>query len=305
VVGYDGARTVREEEQPVWQTEPEREQKEEPKKGVWTGVKDNAALVAAIIGLFGVVIAGTINTYIANQNQVAQRELEADNAQRQRELEEARAQNAALQTYLDQMGQMLPKQELRSSEEDSDLRTLARARTLAVFGQLNPEGKRIALVFLKDTNLIVGLPPIISLFSADLSEAFLSEADLSEAYLRGTNLREANLSGAILVGANLSDTNLFEANLSGATLANATLISANLRCANLSKAELFSADLSSADLTGAQRWTEDQLSEARILTGATMPDGQILKDALHPDRPTFEEWLKSKDQGEKKCDGSS
>jgi hypothetical protein len=28
-----------------------------------------------------------------------------------------------------------------------------------------------------------------------------------------------------------------------------------------------------------------------------MPDGQILKDYLYPDRLTFEEWLKSKGSG--------
>jgi uncharacterized protein YjbI with pentapeptide repeats len=301
----------------LWRPVSEEQGTSVGRKSVWTVLKDNAALVTAVIALFGVLIAGAFDTVIANRAQEAQRELEADNAksqreleafnaQKQRELEEAKAQNAALQTYLDQMGQMLLKQNLDLSEEDSEVRSLARARTLAVFGQLNPEGKRIALVYLNETDLIEGDNPIISLFSADLSEANLSGTNLFEPYLSGTNLREANLRGARLVGAYLSGTNLSEANLRGATLSKAKLIDANLRGANLSKAKLISADLSYADLTGAQRWTEDQLSEASTLTGATMPDGQILKDAYDPDRPTFEEWLKSTDQDEnKKSDGSS
>jgi hypothetical protein len=37
----------------------------------------------------------------------------------------------------------------------------------------------------------------------------------------------------------------------------------------------------------------EQLRAASSLEGATMPDGQTLKSATNPDRPTFEEWLKS------------
>ena len=54
----------------------------------------------------------------------------------ERELAEQQAQNDSLQTYLDQMGMLLLEKDLRSSKEDSEVRTLARARTLTVLGRL-------------------------------------------------------------------------------------------------------------------------------------------------------------------------
>jgi hypothetical protein len=40
--------------------------------------------------------------------------------------------------------------------------------------------------------------------------------------------------------------------------------------------------------------TDGQLIESSSIKGATIPDGQTLKSYDNPDRPTFEEWLKSK-----------
>lgn len=60
---------------------------------VWRMVKVNGALVAALIALFGVLLTGVMNTYIAEQS----RKLTA-------ELEEQRAQEVALQTYLATLG---------------------------------------------------------------------------------------------------------------------------------------------------------------------------------------------------------
>ncbi len=46
--------------------------------------------------------------------------------------------------------------------------------------------------------------------------------------------------------------------------------------------------------------SQGQLEVARSLEGATMPDGQVLKSADNPDRPTLEEWLKSRGEVGKK-----
>jgi uncharacterized protein YjbI with pentapeptide repeats len=61
---------------------------------------------------------------------------------------------------------------------------------------------------------------------------------------------------------------------------------------------LTDADLSNADLTDATGWTMEQLTAARSLKGATMPDGQILRSADNPDGSTLEEWLKGKGREE-------
>ena len=55
---------------------------------------------------------------------------------RQRELEDQRAQDAALQAYLDQMGTLLLEENLRASAEDSEPRTLAKARTSTILERI-------------------------------------------------------------------------------------------------------------------------------------------------------------------------
>jgi uncharacterized protein YjbI with pentapeptide repeats len=126
------------------------------------------------------------------------------------------------------------------------------------------------------------------LSGADLSLADLSDAELSLAHLRDSTLIEADLSGANLGRADLSLADLsaahlksvvlYKANLSGASLSysdlsGAILNGANLGFANLGGAYLSHADLSDANLKGAEDLTQEQLDEARTLTGATMPDG--------------------------------
>jgi hypothetical protein len=55
--------------------------------------------------------------------------------------EERRAQDTALEAYLDQMSPPLLEKDLRDFEEDSEVRTLALTRTLTVLGRLNPSHK--------------------------------------------------------------------------------------------------------------------------------------------------------------------
>jgi uncharacterized protein YjbI with pentapeptide repeats len=222
---------------------------------------------------------------------------------RQTLIEEQRAQDTALQAYLDQMRDlMIGQNSLRASNEDSELRTLARARTLTVLQGLDP--------FRKDTDLVQRVDerdPIIRLDDTVLSGTYLGGADLDGAYLNTAILDEADLvdahlNGASLRGANLHHANLNWADLRGADLFVATLIDADLRGADLRDADLRWAYLGSADLGGpnvrgadlrgadlehARGVTADQLAEAEFLEGATMPNGQ-----------KYEDWLKSKGSGE-------
>jgi uncharacterized protein YjbI with pentapeptide repeats len=182
----------------------------------------------------------------------------------QQQLAEQRAQDEALQAYLDQMSGLLLERDLRASEEDSEVRTLARARTLTVLGRLDPSGKTALMQFLVEADLGQrvedGRDPIISLRGADLSDADLFNADL-----RGANLSNAFLSNADLRDADLSKANLLDADLSDATLRH--------------------ADLSEADLIGAEGITNAELEQQfASLEGATMPNGQ-----------KYEDWLKDKD----------
>jgi uncharacterized protein YjbI with pentapeptide repeats len=197
------------------------------------------------------------------QNRIEERR--ADSALK---TEEQRAQDAALQAYLDQMGTLLLKEDLRTSADDSEVRTLARARTATVIQRLDADGNRNVIRFLDEAGLTKvgqsspGLLAGVDLQGAHLGGVDLDGTDLSILYAdrlddRNTNLsdadlNDANLSGANLSGANLNDANLSDANLSEANLSDANLNEANLSDANLNEAKLTWASLSRANLRGAE-----------------------------------------------------
>jgi hypothetical protein len=123
-----------------------------------------------------------------------QQGIEDQRAERAREIEEQRAQDDALQAYLDQMSTLLLEKDLCSSTEDNatedskEARTLARARTLTVLGRLDPNRKPQVMQFLLEADLVGSVDesgPIIGLRSADLSRANLFNADLINADLSG------------------------------------------------------------------------------------------------------------------------
>jgi hypothetical protein len=116
-------------------------------------------------------------------------------------------QETALQTYLDNMTELLLDKKLRESEVD-EVRAVARARTLTVLRRLDGERKGALIRFLYEADLIDKDKTVIDLGNADLSGANLSGATLIGANLRGANLRGANLSWAILIEANLLYANL-------------------------------------------------------------------------------------------------
>src|SRR6266567_3219239 len=187
-----------------------------------------------------------------------------------------------LRTYIDSMSALLLDRNLRKSEEDSEVRTIAHVRTLTVLSRLDGERKGTVIKFLHEAGLINKDNPIISLELADLSEAELTFSNLTKADLRGANLDRADLRGA-----NLSEATLDEANLGGASLIETNLTEANLYKAklhgDLTKAVLYKAYLREANLR-ACNLREANLSEAN-LTGAKVYDYQLrqaksLKDTI-------------------------
>jgi Pentapeptide repeats (8 copies) len=242
----------------VGRKKPTRKRDRAPKKASRWGfrgmtVRDWLPIVGAL--LIPVVIAAGSWRITWQQGKI-----EDQRAQTEQELAEQRAQDEALQAYLSQMSTLLLEKDLRSSDESSEVRTLARARTLTVLGRLDPSRKDAVLRFLWEAALIqrvAGRQPVISLVGADLS---------------GTNLSLYDLRGVDWTGVDLSD---------------ATLQGANLYNADLRGAKLSDPDLSGANLTMAQGVTNEQLKQqAHSLEGATMPNGQ-----------KYEDWLKSKGSG--------
>ena len=154
-------------------------------------------------------------------------------------------------------------------------------------GEANLKG-----VYFTNANLTGAILQGTDLSKAKLSSANLSGASLNYANLHNADLRHANLAGARFVGANLTEADLSGASLihieimnphnqelreAPADLTDAILKSANLTDTNLTGADLTGADLRDANLTGANmshaKILEKQLSTAKTLKGATMPDG--------------------------------
>ena len=166
----------------------------------WTGFGDKTFWdwLQLLSALAIPVVLATAGLWFTAQQDARQQKIEdrrADQAQRienqraesEQEIEEQRTQDAALQAYLDEMSSlMIGKNSLRDSEEDSEVRTLARARTLTALGRLDPSRKTAVMEFLVEAELvqkIEGREPIISLNGAALSGVNLDNADLSGAAL--------------------------------------------------------------------------------------------------------------------------
>src|SRR5215217_1541327 len=260
-------------------------------KTLWDWLQLLSALAIPVV----LAVAGFSFTAWQGERQQA---IEAQRANVEQDIEDQRAQDAALQAYLDQMTELILEKNLRDSKEESEVRTLARASTLTVLGRLGPDRKRSVVQFLYESHLIREGNLIIDLENADLSgadlrldtlieanlsdanlsDANLSDADLFKADLTGAKLSDANLAYATVNFANLNYANLNEADLTGANLRNATLAFATLAFTTLLEADLRGADLSSADLSEANL-SYANLNEAD-LRGATLSNATLLEADL-------------------------
>ena len=195
--------------------------------------------------------------------------------EREQRIASERAQDEALQGYLDGMSQLLTdnEQPLHETQPANNLGTVARPRTLTVLSRLEGNRKRSVLVFLHESGLIYRQRILVH-NDSELIESRRNIVNLQQADLNHANLMEADLSGVDLSGAHLNYAYLQEANLAEADLRKAFLTNAHLEAANLADADLRKAALLWADLSGAN------LSEAN-LSGANF-NGANLSRAFLP-----------------------
>ena len=187
-----------------------------------------------------------------------------------------RAQERALQAYLDGMTSLIIDGRLGLERELPGVGVVAKARTAAVLSTLDRDRNQVVLRFLRDGNLVVEAGVEDRTSRVSLIDADLTSADLRGLDLRGINLHGAKLNGADLEGADLRNTtlsnvefknaNLRKADLGGADLCGAFLVKADLQGAVLKDALLFNATLREADLRNAD------------LTGADMRDAALSVD---------------------------
>jgi hypothetical protein len=126
------------------------------------------ATAGAVFGLIGVLV-GQYLTQLRHTEALRQTA----------ELEEQRANQAALLKFFELGGQLL-----RGPSEADYLSPILRAQTLTLLEALGPGHKRILLQFLYESSLLGPEKPGLSLQGANLLEANLKEADLSGAFLQ-------------------------------------------------------------------------------------------------------------------------
>ena len=230
--------------------------------------------LSLLSNLFIPIVVGTIGFGLWQAHQ-------QDQSERQHALDEQRA--AILQTYIDNMQDLLLNHDLTKSKPVDEIRQVAKEQTLTALRRLDEDRNRIVLRFLQDAQLIGRQDAVIDLSNSDLSNDYLHGADLSGidlagSVLTGTDLSGADLSSADLYSADLRDANLSDANLNNAFLFDTILISAELNRAHLSNATLTGAFLGNANakdatLTSA-RLNGADLSDAR-LNDATLSDANL------------------------------
>jgi len=103
-------------------------------------------IVPVLLTLGGIVFAA--------YQDIRQQAIEDQRAKNEQQIEDQRAQDAALQAYLDQMTQLLLKEDLRNSQQEDATSALARARTLTVLRRLDGAGRGSVVQFLYESELL-------------------------------------------------------------------------------------------------------------------------------------------------------
>jgi Pentapeptide repeats (8 copies) len=239
-------------------------------------------IVPVVLSLITVVFAwqqDNRQNQIENKRAQEAQKIEGQRAEAERELAEKRAQDEALQAYLNEMTQLILDRKLlkaepgdladtRPQERRGDpVHTLAQARTSTLILRLDAEHNESVTRFLSSSGL-AGY--------RSTSPRLLSGIALPDATLRGADLRYANLFLANLIGANLTSADVREAYLRGAYLRGA-----DLEGADLGGTILEGTHLSGANLAEAYALTDEQIDAAWDLDAATMPNGQKYEDWLN------------------------
>src|SRR5215204_5953114 len=231
---------------------------------------------------------------------------------KQRERDEAialeKAQDEALQAYLDQMSNLVVDHKLGQklgdargkdsdgehkfkfevwtkeaklswglAEEESEdhIPEVAQARTTAVLLSLDARHKRRPLKLIHELGLIKTQDNVLDLKNAGLDHADLSELSLREAHLVGADLRVSDLSGA-----DLSKSDLTEADLRGA----------DLRRANLSNTILTRANLLPYDERDPERLSPHRLQRTDLRDETLSPRKLTLRDSRITIQKGREHW---------------
>lgn len=205
-------------------------------------------LVPLVLAVGGYWLTRTENRYAIQRQQEENHyalKLQERQEKEARSIEAERAQDAALQAYLDHMTQLLLHEGLLTSEPGSEVRIVARSRTITALRMLDGARKGAVIQFLYEAKLIGGvksdakggflayLPTVIELEGADLQGAKLSGIFCSNIKLKGVNLTGADLTDAIIIFSDFTGADLRGAILKNTSFRDNAFFEANLVDTNL------------------------------------------------------------------------
>ena len=166
-------------------------------------------------------------------------------------VEERRASEQAIQSFIDRISALVLEEEIR----DPRLIAVGRAQTEAVLQLLSPRQSGRVLVFLGTLDLLHPFSP--RLVGLDLTRAELKGLNFTGMDFEGTTLTAADLEDSLLRNVDFE-----EATLRQTELKNADLTGSSFEFAQMRGADLDHADLRGADLSRADGLTRSQLAEA-------------------------------------------
>ncbi len=161
----------------------------------WTGFQDNGKLWDWLQLLSAPVFVLALPFVFRGQRNQADLQVADD-----------QKQEAALEAYQEHICELLLDKNLSGSQPGSEVREVARARTLAALRRVGKNRKGDVLRFLHESGLIYKGKAIVDLRESDLSGADLSNANMNEADLSGANFTKEQLDTATsLKGATMQD----------------------------------------------------------------------------------------------------
>lgn len=208
----------------------------------WSGFREKRLLDYLHLLFLPIIVSGGV-LYVQTQFNERQQELINIRYMQDNRIAIDHYQQEMLLKYFDQMEKLLLEKNLRKSKQGSEVRSIARARTLSILRVLDEEHKGQLLIFLAEAGLINRNQAVVD--------------------LRGAYLSYANLHGANLSSVALSDTNLFHANLIGADLSNANLSGTNLLCTYLNSANIQRANLKKLTGLNHTKWLSPSIEQIK------------------------------------------
>jgi len=159
-------------------------------------------------------------------------------------IEEERAQNSLLESFIESMTNLIINNNLTNNPERK-IKVIAKTNINMALTNLNGPRKGQILQFLYESFLI-RTNPLVELHGANLKTAILDEIVLTNSEIRG-----AYFNNASLISAKLDDAILAGCDFSGADLSKSSLINTDLSYSYLTKATLNDVDLTSVNFEGA------------------------------------------------------